>query len=113
MAATLRDIAQELNVLITVVSRVLNDKPGTWASEATRQRILERAREINYRPSASARACDGAHDATGGFARRCRLEPQSFGAPFGGARFDGCRRPQLSRFGVMNFSDNLHRWKTA
>jgi len=56
MKTTLRDIAGHLNVSTALVSQVLNDKPGNWASEATRQRVRETALELNYRPSASARA---------------------------------------------------------
>lgn len=56
MAATLRQIADELSVSPTLVSRVLNDKPGTWASESTRARILQTAERLNYRPSTAARA---------------------------------------------------------
>ena len=56
MATTLRDIADELNISTAIVSRVLNDKPGNWASEGTKARIFDVARELNYRPSTSARA---------------------------------------------------------
>jgi len=54
--ATLRDIAGELNISTAVVSRVLNGKSDVWASPATRQRIFEVAKELGYRPSATARA---------------------------------------------------------
>lgn len=56
MGTTLRDIAEQLDVSPGLVSRVLNNKPGAWASEATQKRILETARELKYRPSAMARA---------------------------------------------------------
>lgn len=56
MATTLRDIAQELSISPTLVSRVLNDKPGAWASETTRARIFETAARMNYQPSGAARA---------------------------------------------------------
>lgn len=56
MAATLRQIAEELSVSPTLVSRVLNDKPGTWASDVTRARIFQTAERLNYRPSTAARA---------------------------------------------------------
>ncbi len=56
MPTTLRDIAQQANVSTTVVSRVLNGQPGTWASLQTRQRVIQVARELDYHPSASARA---------------------------------------------------------
>ena len=56
MRTTLRDIAQELNLSTAIVSRVLNHKPGSWASPETQQRIFETAQNLNYRPSAFARA---------------------------------------------------------
>jgi len=56
MATTLRHIAAHLNVSPTLISGVLNNRPNVWASEETRRRILEAARELDYRPSASARA---------------------------------------------------------
>lgn len=54
--ATLREISSHLNISQAVVSRVLNGKSDARASEETRRRIFEAARELNYRPSASARA---------------------------------------------------------
>ncbi|MHB9145217.1 MAG: LacI family DNA-binding transcriptional regulator [Symbiobacteriia bacterium] len=51
--ATIRDIAQELGVSITTVSRALNHYPDI--KDETRQRILEHARRVGYRPSATAR----------------------------------------------------------
>lgn len=56
MAATLRDIAQELNISTAIVSRVLNRKPGNWASSDTQERIFATAKALNYRPSKLARA---------------------------------------------------------
>jgi LacI family transcriptional regulator len=56
MATTLKDIAERLEISTALVSRVLNNRPEVWASEETRRRIHEAAREMNYRPSASARA---------------------------------------------------------
>ena len=40
----------------TTVSFVLNDRPGQSIPEATRQRVLEAAERLDYRPHASARA---------------------------------------------------------
>jgi DNA-binding LacI/PurR family transcriptional regulator len=54
--ATLREVAEYARVSTAVVSRVLNNKPGVWASEETRQRIIEAAELLKYTPSASARA---------------------------------------------------------
>ena len=56
MATTLRDIALELDISTALVSRVLNEKPGVWASPTTKARILETAQRLNYRPSTAARA---------------------------------------------------------
>lgn len=52
----LSDIARHVNVSVSLVSRILNKKPGTWASEEVQQRILDCARDMNYRPHAAARA---------------------------------------------------------
>ena len=38
------------------MSGVLNNRPNAWASAETRTRILDAARELNYQPSAAARA---------------------------------------------------------
>lgn len=54
--ATLREVAEYAKVSQAVVSRVLNNKPGVWASEETKKRILEAARVLRYEPSASAKA---------------------------------------------------------
>lgn len=53
---TSTDVARAAGVSQTTVSFVLNDKPGHSIPEATRLRILEVARELDYRPHASARA---------------------------------------------------------
>ena len=50
------DVARAAGVSQTTVSFVLNDKPGHSIPEATRLRILEVARQLDYRPHASARA---------------------------------------------------------
>ena len=49
----LKDLAGELGLSQTTVSRALNGYPEV--SEATRQRVLEAARRFDYRPHASAR----------------------------------------------------------
>ena len=53
---TLRDVAAHLDLSPALVSRVLNEKPGVWASEATKRRVFEAARALDYRPSSSAQA---------------------------------------------------------
>jgi LacI family transcriptional regulator len=54
MAATLRDIAKELNLSASTISKVLNGK-GTVAKE-TREKILSFSEQLNYRPNENARS---------------------------------------------------------
>ncbi len=49
-------IAEQLDISIPVVSRVLNGKTDVRASEQTRQRVFEVAQELGYRPSSAARS---------------------------------------------------------
>ena len=54
--ATSADVARAAGVSRTTVSFVLNDKPGLSFPEETRNRVLAAARQLDYRPRASARA---------------------------------------------------------
>jgi LacI family transcriptional regulator len=54
MAVRLKDIAQDLNISIVTVSKVLRDHPDIGPE--TRQRVLQRMKELNYRPNLAARA---------------------------------------------------------
>ncbi len=56
MRVTQRDIAKKLQLSISLVAGVLNERPNVWASEENRKRILNTAKEMNYRPNAAARA---------------------------------------------------------
>ncbi|WCL54105.1 LacI family DNA-binding transcriptional regulator [Gimibacter soli] len=51
------DVAARAGVSIKTVSRVMNNEPNV--SERTRDRVLAAARELNYRPSLSARGLAG------------------------------------------------------
>jgi DNA-binding LacI/PurR family transcriptional regulator len=53
MSSIVEIIAKELNISTASVSRALNDRPGV--GEELRVRILEKARQMNYAPSATAR----------------------------------------------------------
>jgi LacI family transcriptional regulator len=53
MAVRLKDIAEDLGVSLVTVSKVLRNMPDVGAS--TRKRVLNRARELNYRPNMLAR----------------------------------------------------------
>ena len=48
--ATLRDIAQHCGLSIATVSRVLSDSSYV-VSDATRKRVLDSARQLNYTPN--------------------------------------------------------------
>ena len=52
--STIRSIAEQANVSIATVSKVLNGKSGV--REETRKMILEVARQLNYRPNLNARS---------------------------------------------------------
>ncbi len=56
MRVTQKDIARKLNLSQSLITGVLNGTPGIWASEETRQRILQTARDFDYLPNAAARA---------------------------------------------------------
>lgn len=51
--ATIREISEKANVSIATVSKVLNGKGSV--NEKTREKILEVARQLNYRPNLNAR----------------------------------------------------------
>lgn len=61
---TLRDIAERVGVSEAAASFALNGKPGV--SEATRQRVLQAAKALNWAPHHAARALTGAGTATVG-----------------------------------------------
>ena len=52
--ATIQDIAADLGYSAMTVSRALNDHPDV--KDETRERILQRAQELNYRPNRWARS---------------------------------------------------------
>lgn len=54
MAVRLKDIADDLGVSMVTVSKVLRDHPDVGAK--TRERVLKRVREMNYRPNRAARS---------------------------------------------------------
>jgi DNA-binding LacI/PurR family transcriptional regulator len=56
--ATMSDIARRLDISKAAVSYALNGQPGV--SSATRQRVLDLAKDLGWYPSSSARALSGA-----------------------------------------------------
>jgi len=58
--ATLGDVAARAGVSISAVSRVLANAPSARVSDATRQRIIDAARDLHYRPNFAGRALKSA-----------------------------------------------------
>ncbi|MGZ0153519.1 LacI family DNA-binding transcriptional regulator [Kribbella sp. WER1] len=58
--ATLGDVAARAGVSISAVSRVLSDAPDSRVSAATRQRIVDAATALHYRPNFAGRALKSA-----------------------------------------------------
>lgn len=54
MAVTMKDIARDVGVSLITVSKVMRNQPDV--SVRTRERILERSRELNYTPNLAARS---------------------------------------------------------
>ena len=54
MPVRLKDIARDLNVSVVTVSKVLREHPDIGTE--TRDRVLKRMKELNYRPNLAARA---------------------------------------------------------
>src|SRR6202011_6341339 len=50
----MKDIAQDLGLSVVTVSKVLRDHPDI--GEETRQRVLKRVQELDYRPNLAARS---------------------------------------------------------
>src|ERR1700730_4822816 len=54
MTARLKDIARDLGLSVVTISKVLRDHPDISAE--TRERVVRRMKELNYRPNLAARA---------------------------------------------------------
>lgn len=52
--ATLKDVAKETGLTVNTVSRVLNNRG--YISEATRQKVYDAMKKLNYRPNEVARS---------------------------------------------------------
>ncbi len=56
---TLAQVARQSGVAVSTVSHILNDRPSCYASQETRDRVINAARELGYRPNLAARALRG------------------------------------------------------
>jgi len=52
---TLKDVASAADVAVSTVSGILNQREDSWASQKTRDRVLEAARRLSYSPNRMAR----------------------------------------------------------
>lgn len=68
----IRDVAKTAQVSVATVSRVLNDKPGV--GEATRERVLEVAKQLGFVPNHTARGLSGRRTDCIGFVVRYHRE---------------------------------------
>ena len=56
---TLREVARLAGMSPSTVSAVLNNRKNCWAAESSRQKVLEAANALGYRPNLAARALRG------------------------------------------------------
>lgn len=54
MKARLIDVAARAGVAPNTASTILNNRPDSWASKETRERVLQAAKDLDYRPSKAA-----------------------------------------------------------
>ncbi len=54
--ATLHSVAKKAGVAVSTVSSILNNRPDSWSSQKTRDRVMTAARALDYRPNRMARA---------------------------------------------------------
>ena len=72
---TLKDIAREANLSLSTISLVLRDPKTTRVSNATRKRVVEIAKRLNYRPNLLARSLVGQKSSTLGLVITTLLNP--------------------------------------
>lgn len=53
--ATLKDVALYAGVAVSTVSGIINNRSDSWASKATRKRVFDAARELDFTPNRLAR----------------------------------------------------------
>src|SRR5215831_2768200 len=90
MSSVIQVIAQELNISTASVSRALNDQPGV--SAALRARILEKAAQLNYSPSAMARGLATDQTFAAGFFVRQKPGLSAHSDPFYGEILHGAEQ---------------------
>lgn len=54
--ARLKDVAERAGVAVNTASTILNRRSNSWASKETEARVFQAAKDLDYRPSKTARA---------------------------------------------------------
>src|SRR5437016_4150437 len=75
LRATLKDVAKQAGVAPSTVSAILANKPHCYASDKTRERVLDAARRLSYQPNALSRALLGQQTYTLGLVLRDLMGP--------------------------------------
>ena len=99
----IQDIAQEANVSISTVSRVLNN--GTSVTEAKRKAVLQAVADLDYQPNVAAQALAGGQTKTVG------VITQDISSPFYDAILRGVRHGFEGSGYFPIFTDG--RWQVA
>lgn len=94
MATRLKDVAQDLGLSIVTISKVLRNHPDI--GEATRKRVLQRVKELDYQPNITARSLVAGQTWTVGLVVPDLLHP--FFAVIAKAISDGIRSQGYSLF---------------
>ena len=63
----LKDVAERAGVAVNTASTILNRRSNSWASKQTEARVFQAAKELDYRPSKTARALRSGRFLTIGF----------------------------------------------
>src|SRR5437773_10982739 len=90
MSSLIKIIARELHTSTASVSRALNDRPGV--SDELRERILEKARELNYAPSMTARGLATSQTLAVGYFIHEKPGLSTYTDPFYGEILHGCEQ---------------------
>lgn len=108
--ASLRDVAAKAGIGIATASAVLNgSKTNTRVSEATRERVIAVASELNYHPNALARALTGQPTRTLGLLFGLERATVAVANPFAFAVIQGIvAGAAVERYNVTLFTDPWH-----
>lgn len=107
MAVTAKDVARELNLSQTTVSRIFSGDQRNRMSEETRQRVLETARRLGYQPNAVASSLRRGRTDTVGLhtSRHCDARNEFYATLIGSLQ-DCCHQHDLDLL-LHSVKDNI------